>query len=252
VTALLPSGEPELRHGRRWTYIRYRCRCEACRAAASDYRRARYAQHPASRSPMRRLEVRIGTLLGPAPGSSNQYSEPSVATEGSLDHHDFRKMAADPEVVEDVPRLPAEPLRAALRRRSLETGRWTPQPAHRGRPAGLVPGLPGGPDQPVRRRPALLPQPPDPPLGGVGLGVVRPGRCGRRGGHWCPCRGVGASGASCTGPPGTSATSRRPRRARAATGGGWSAGGSTGRPTGSLAGSYGASACKESGARFPD
>lgn len=58
---------------------------------------------------MRRLEVRIGELLGPAQvGGGNHGNQhdprPSVATKGlSPDQrHDFREMAANPEVVEKV------------------------------------------------------------------------------------------------------------------------------------------------------
>ncbi len=55
---------------------------------------------------MRRLEVRIGELLGPATVGTNQHSEPLVATNGSdlsrIQRHEFREMAAHPEVVEEV------------------------------------------------------------------------------------------------------------------------------------------------------
>lgn len=55
----------------------------------------------------RRLEVRIGQLLGPTTTGERHDLEPSVATEGSdgltrHQRHDFRAMAADPETVEDV------------------------------------------------------------------------------------------------------------------------------------------------------
>lgn len=58
---------------------------------------------------IRRLEVRIGELLGPAePGGGdhgNQHSpRPSVATDGLTpdQRSDFRKLAANPDVVDDV------------------------------------------------------------------------------------------------------------------------------------------------------
>jgi hypothetical protein len=54
---------------------------------------------------MRRLEVRIGTLLGPAESVAGPgRGKPSTATDGlSRDQrHEFRAMAEHPEVVEDV------------------------------------------------------------------------------------------------------------------------------------------------------
>lgn len=54
---------------------------------------------------MRRGEIRIGELLGAAEVGRNQHSEPSFATEPSLNHqqrHEFRQMAQNPDLVEDV------------------------------------------------------------------------------------------------------------------------------------------------------
>ena len=55
---------------------------------------------------MRRLEVRIGELLGPARTGDNQHTnEPSFANDGSLTRNqrrEFRQMAEHPEVVEEV------------------------------------------------------------------------------------------------------------------------------------------------------
>ena len=53
---------------------------------------------------VRRIEVRVGEVLGAAVTGVNQHSEPYVTTEGSTlthhERHDFRQMAAHPEIVE--------------------------------------------------------------------------------------------------------------------------------------------------------
>lgn len=58
----------------------------------------------------RKLEARIGLLLGPAKVGSNQYTEPSLASDGSLSlnqRHQFRKIAEhadEPEVAAAIGR----------------------------------------------------------------------------------------------------------------------------------------------------
>jgi hypothetical protein len=53
---------------------------------------------------VRRIEVRVGEVLGEAVAGVNQHSEPYVATEGFVlthhERHDFRQMAAHPDIVE--------------------------------------------------------------------------------------------------------------------------------------------------------
>lgn len=54
---------------------------------------------------MRRLEVRIGQLLGPTSNGKRHDLEPSLAKEGSLNKNqrrEFRQMAEHPEVIEEV------------------------------------------------------------------------------------------------------------------------------------------------------
>lgn len=53
---------------------------------------------------MRRLEVRIGELLGPTTPGERHDREPSAATEGLSRHqrHEFRRMAEAQDAVEDV------------------------------------------------------------------------------------------------------------------------------------------------------
>lgn len=65
---------------------------------ASSEGRARVA------AAMRRLEVRIGELLGATSAGKRHDLEPSGVTEGLSRHerHEFRRMAEHPDVVEDV------------------------------------------------------------------------------------------------------------------------------------------------------
>lgn len=73
-------------------------------AAITEYIRRTSTQGvAAAEGAMRRLEVRVGELLGPAPAPGRPNKETSVTTDISRDaRSEFRKMAANADVVEEV------------------------------------------------------------------------------------------------------------------------------------------------------
>lgn len=83
----------------------------------------------------RRLEVRVGELLGPTTPGARTDREPSIAIEGSSltkdERHAFRAMAEHPDVVEDVIADSTDEQPASRRKVTRAIAEHKPAPARR-------------------------------------------------------------------------------------------------------------------------